>query len=204
MAFVPKAFLLAVFAIMIAGTAQAGDTVVLTEHAVGKASAPVKVDEYMSITCSHCADFYISTLPELEKRYVNTGKVRFVLHDFPLNGISLKAAAVAHCMPPAQYFPFIKTLYTALKEGYFGGSDSEGKLFQYAALGGLPMDKAKACANDTKLQDALIEQRTAASNKYDIKATPTFVINDGAEIISGAQSLEAFSAVLDRQLAAHK
>ena len=198
-----KAFLLAVF-MMAASPGALAEDVVMSEHTLGKDNAPVKVDEYSSLTCTHCAHFYLHILPELEKRYVDTGKVRFVMHDFPLNAMSLKAAAVAQCMPKDIYFPFIKTLFEALEAGKFGGSNSEAVLYQYAALGGLPADKASACANDVGLQNTLIAGRTKASEKYKIEATPTFIIDDGAEIISGALDTETFAAAFDRQLAAKK
>jgi protein-disulfide isomerase len=77
-------------------------------------------------------------------------------------------------------------------------------MIQYARLGGLSEDKAKACASDTKLQDAIVAERTEAGTKYNIDATPTFVVNDGAEIIKGAQSVDTFAATFDRLLAAKK
>jgi protein-disulfide isomerase len=203
MASVLRAFLLAVFAISVSSAVLADD-VRMSERSLGKATAPIKVDEFVSLTCSHCAEFYTATLPTLEKNYVDTGKVRIVMHDYPLDGISLKAAAVARCMPDDEYFPFIKTLFSAQMSWAFGGGNPEANLIQYAKLGGLTEDKAKACANDAKLQDAIIAERTDASAKYKVTATPTFVVNDGAEVINGAQSAEAFAAVFDRLLAAKK
>ena len=198
-----RAILLAVLVCLGAGSAVAEDGR-LADRVVGKASAPIKVDEYMSLTCSHCAEFYDTVLPKLEKRYAETGKVRFVLHDFPLDGVSLKAAALARCMPEDEYFPFVRTLFSAQKSWAFGGGNPEANLIQYAKLGGLSEEKAKACANDTKLQDAIIAARTEAGKKYNVEATPTFVINDGLEIINGAQSEEAFAAVFDRLLGTKK
>jgi len=203
MASVFRALLLAVFAIAIASGARAEDGF-MSERSLGRSDAPIKVDEYFSMTCSHCADFYLDTLPLLEKRYIETGKLRIIMHDFPLGALSLKAAVVSRCMPKDTYHPFIKTLFGALKDGSFGGNETEPKLYQYAALGGLAMDRAKACAADPKLQDALIAGRTEATTKYNVQATPTFVINDGAEIINGAMSAEAFFNVFDRLLAAKK
>ncbi len=64
-------------------------------HQLGSDKAPVTIDEYISLTCPHCADFYLHTLPELKKRYVDTGKVKIITHNYPLDGISLKAAGLA-------------------------------------------------------------------------------------------------------------
>ena len=175
----------------------------MAERVLGKADAPVKVEEFVALTCSHCADFYTNILPDLEKKYVDTGKARFILRDFPIDGVSLKASAVARCMPADEYFPFVSTLFKTQMQWAFGGGNPETNLIQYAKLGGLPEDKAKACLADTKLQDAIIAERSMGE-KYKVEATPTFVINDGAEIIQGAQSVEAFSTVIDRQLAGKK
>jgi protein-disulfide isomerase len=203
MAFLFRSVLLAVFALTAASGARAEDAFT-SDRTLGKANAPIKVEEYSSMTCSHCADFYLKTLPELEKRYIDTGKVRLILRDFPLGALSLKAAVVARCMPSDVYHPFVKTLYGALLEGKFGTEDSEPRLYQYAALGGLSMDRAKACANDPALQNAVAAIRTEGMTKYNVQATPTFIINDGEETINGALSVDAFAAVFDRLLAAKK
>ena len=83
----------------------------LVDHVYGKTNAPITVDEYVSLTCTHCADFYNEVLPDLEKPYIESGKAKFILHDFPLDGIALKAAVIARCMPEDEYYPFIKLLY---------------------------------------------------------------------------------------------
>jgi protein-disulfide isomerase len=203
MTYASKAFWTAVVLLASLSSAYADDDARMSERYLGKPNAPVKVDEFVSLTCSHCADFYSNILPELEKRYVDTGKVRIIMHDFPLDGISLKAAAVARCMPADEYFPFVKTLYKTQMAWAFGPGNPEANMIRYASLGGLPEDKAKACANDAKLQEAIIAERTAAA-KYNVESTPTFIINDGAETIGGAQSVETFAAAFDRQLAAKK
>jgi protein-disulfide isomerase len=195
--------LLAVFAVAASSGAHAeGDF--MSERSLGKKEAPIRVDEYTSMTCIHCADFTLTILPELEKRYIDTGKVLFVMHDFPLSAFSLKAAVVARCMPKDTYLPFIKVLYGALREGKLNEGTSEDMLYQYAALGGLAADRAKACANDPALQNEIIAGRTEATAKYNIQATPTFVINNGVETINGAVNADSFSAVFDRLLAAKK
>ena len=176
----------------------------MSERVLGKADAPVKVDEFVSLTCTHCADFYVNVLPKLEAKYVDSGKVKFVMHDFPIDGLSLKAAAVARCMPEDEFFPFVKTLYATQDSWAFAAGSPEGNLIQTAKLGGLDGDKAKACADDEKLQKEILDERTVAADKFNIGATPTFVLNDGAETIKGAQGPEVFSAAFDRLLAAKK
>jgi len=187
-------------ATMPVGSTAAAPAMVLPDRVLGKADAPVTVEEFVSLTCSHCAEFYNETLPVLEKNYVDTGKVKFILRDFPLDGTGLKAAAIARCMPPDSFYPFVKILYKN-QMAWAVDANAEKTITQYARLGGLTEDKAKACLADTRLQDAIITERTAGGEKYDIEATPTFVINNGAEIIKGAMPAEKFAATFDRLLA---
>jgi protein-disulfide isomerase len=177
----------------------------LADRILGKADAPVTVNEYVSLTCSHCAEFTNDTLPVLEKTYVDSGKVKFILHDFPLDGAGLKAAVIARCMPEDEFYPFVKVLYKNQASWAFGNADPEKAISQYARLGGLSDEKAKACLADTGLQDAIIAERTDAAAKYNIEATPTFIVtssNGDSETIKGAVSAEKFSATLDVLLAA--
>jgi protein-disulfide isomerase len=181
-------------------TARADDTVKLAEHALGRANAPVVIDEFASLTCSHCADFFQNVLPELRTRYIDTGKVRFVFNDYPLDAVALRASALASCMPPDQYFAFISILYRNLRTWVLSPKP-EGPLSQYARLGGLSDERAGFCLRDDRVFDALVRARSEASEKYDINSTPTFVINKGEDVIVGAQGLDAFTTSIDRALA---
>lgn len=184
-------------------SAPAQSAEVLPVRALGKADAPVTIVEYSSLTCSHCAEFFMGVFPELQKRYIDTGKVRFIYRDFPIDGLSLKAAALAHCMPEAQFFPFVKILY-GNAASWMRNPKPESVMMQYAQLGGLTEDKAKACLEDSKVFDALVAMRTEATDKYTIQATPTFIINDGADKIVGAQNIDTFAASIDKLLAKKK
>ncbi|MDE2029955.1 MAG: thioredoxin domain-containing protein, partial [Alphaproteobacteria bacterium] len=112
---------------------------------LGNPNAPVRVDEFVSLTCPHCAEFYNDTLPKLEPAYIKTGKVKFVLHDFPIDGPSLKAAALARCMPKDEYFPFIEVLYKNQAVWAYGGGNPDDHLVDYAKLGGMTGKQARAC-----------------------------------------------------------
>ncbi len=179
--------------------ARAADTAV-PDRVLGDPKAPVTVQEFVSLTCSHCADFYNNILPQLKEKYVDSGKVRFILRDFPLDGIGLKAAVIARCMPEDEFYPFITVLYKN-QVNWALNAAPETILTQYAKLGGLSEDKAKACLADTKMQDAIVAERTEAQQKYGVSATPTFVVN-GTDKLQGAQPVEKFAAAFDKALAA--
>ena len=186
--------LLAFLALIAFGTLPAAAAI--PERTLGKADAPVTMEEYVSLTCSHCAEFYAKILPELEKRYIETGKLKLVLRDFPLDGVALKAAALARCMPEQQFYPFIKTLF-ANQQAWALSANPDQTLMQYAKLGGLAGDKAEACLKDMAMMDALTAARTAAAEKYKIQSTPTFVLNGGARTIVGAKPVSEFAAAID-------
>lgn len=187
------------FAFMAISASQAfAEDSAVPERVLGKKDAPVTVDEYVSLTCSHCADFYNNTLPDLEKAYVDAGKVRFILHDYVMDNVGLKASTLARCMPEEQYYPFIKVLYKN-QSSWATSKDVDKTLIQYAKLGGLSEEKANACLQDTKLQDAITAERLDASKKVGVEATPTFVVN-GKEIIQGAQPASTFTQTFDRLL----
>jgi len=174
----------------------------LPNHVLGDPKAPITVQEFVSLTCPHCADYYLNVLPKLKEKYIDTGKVRFILRDFPRDGADLKAFTLAQCMPEEEFFPFVEVLFKN-QMSWATLPDPEKTLIQYAQLGGLGTDKAKACIKDTKLQDALVAGRDEAEKKYNIQATPSFVINEGAEKVD-MPTAEKFSAVFDKLLAAKK
>ena len=197
--------LLGIF-LTVGGAAQAEEVAkdaLVPERVLGNADAPITVEEFVSLTCSHCASFNNDILPELKAKYVETGKVKFILRDFPLDGIALRAAALARCMPKEQFYPFITVLFKNQAQWAFGGNPTQA-MIQYAKLGGLGEEKAKACADDAKLMDAIAANIDVYRQKYAIQATPSFVINDGKETLRGAVAVGDFTAVFDKLLAEAK
>jgi protein-disulfide isomerase len=172
------------------------------ERVMGQERTPIVIEEFISLTCPHCADFYLNTLPEIEKRYVKTGKVRIILRDYPLDAVSLKAATLARCMPADEYYPFIHILYENQMK-WATSMNPDKILVQYARLGGLDADRAQSCLNDPTLQSAVIAERSAATDQYNVQSTPTFVFNNGVEKLEGASNIDGFAAIIDRMLA-HK
>ncbi len=169
----------------------------LAEQALGDPSAPVTIIEYASLTCPHCAVFHEETLPALEERYIDTGKARLVMRDFPLDQSALLAAALAHCAGPDRYFTFIDALF-ANQAQWARAADPKAALLQLAQLGGLPRDEAEACLADETLLDAILQERLDAQNEYGINSTPSFVI-DG-EKLEGSHDLEDFARVIDAKV----
>lgn len=162
----------------------------LAEIGEGNPKAPIVLHEFVSLTCSHCADFYKETLPAIEQNYVNSGKVRLVVHDFPLDGVALKASALVRCLPAQQALPFIKTLFQNQANWAFV-QNPEDQLVRYAGFSGLSPEKAKACLNDKQTMDLITNAQETYQAQYEIHATPTFVANETT--IQGARPFDEFA-----------
>ena len=180
--------------------AQAADVDALKELAVlpsdrilGKGDAPITIIEYASLTCPHCAHFEIDVLPKLKEKWIDTGKAKLVLRDFPLDEAALRAAMVARCAPPDRFYPLVDTFFSQ-QEKWVTARDYRGALEKLAKLGGVSDKEFKACIGDKKLEDQVAESRLTASQKLGVDATPTFFIN--GKKFDGAPTLEAFDQAL--------
>lgn len=158
---------------------------------IGNPDAPVKIIEYASLTCGHCANFHNDVFPALKTKYIDTGKVFMEFREFPLNDPALKATITARCLPADKYESFVSLLFKT-QDKWAGDVGYINKLRQNAKLAGLSDAQFDACHEAPALKMKLAEQMQAAQDKYKISATPTFIINDGAEVISGAQPIENF------------
>lgn len=180
--------------------AQAADVDALKELAVlpsdrilGKGDAPITIIEYASLTCPHCAHFDIDVLPKLREKWIDTGKAKLVLRDFPLDEAALRAAMVARCAPPDRFYPLVDTFFSQ-QEKWVTARDYRGALEKLAKLGGVSDKEFKTCIGDKKLEDQVAESRLTASQKLGVDATPTFFIN--GKKFDGAPTLEAFDQAL--------
>lgn len=168
---------------------------VLSIRALGNKDAPVKVTEYASLSCSHCADFHKNTFPAFKEKYIDTGKVYFVYQDYPLNGPALDAAIVSRCIPEDYYFKFVKFLFESQGEWAFGRGHRR-KLLQNARLLGASEDYLEECLDSQELRLGITKSIQNAQSQFDIRSTPSFVVND-SEVILGGKSLEDFAKVID-------
>lgn len=177
---------------------QAGDTAaMLAERAVGKADAPVTVTEYFSLTCPLCAQFHNETYAALKAKYIDTGKVRFVYGDFPLDGVALRAAMLARCADPQRYAGLIQVLFKT-QDNWARAGNPVGELAKIGRLAGIGEAGFNACQQSEALADGILTDRQAAS-AAGVQSTPTFEIN--GQFYPGARSIEEFSEILDPLLA---
>jgi protein-disulfide isomerase len=146
----------------------------LGEMAQGDEKAPVTIIEYASMTCPHCAAFHASTYPELKKRYIDTGKVRFIFREFPLDQLALAAFLLARCAGPDKYFPMIDTLFQQQKEWVI--QKPLGPLMAIAKQAGMSESAFNECLQNQKLIDGIEDVRQRGI-KLKVESTPSFFIN---------------------------
>ena len=103
---------------------------------LGKADAPITIVEYASMTCPHCAHFDKDVLPDLKKKWIETGKAKLVLRDYPLDEVALRAAMMARCAPPERFYPLVDTLFET-QEQWALAKDWRGALEKTARLAGI-------------------------------------------------------------------
>src|SRR5487761_1908705 len=146
-----------------AGLASAAEVDTHAERGIGKADAKVKVEEFFSLTCSHCAAFAQETFPEIKAKLIDTGKLRWIFRDFPLDQVALTAAMVAHYLPPDRYEPFILALLASQDRWAFArGANNTEEIFKMAALAGMSRPAFDATIADTKLRDAILAVQDSA------------------------------------------
>jgi protein-disulfide isomerase len=167
----------------------------LDERSLGRADAPVTAIEYFSLTCSHCGAFHRDTWPRVKRELVETGRVRMVFRDFPLDEISLRAHAVARSFPADRYEPFVSALFaTQDRWAYARGVDHKAEIGKIAALAGMSADAFNAAWADDDLARAILEARQKGEAEHQVSATPTFII--GTQKLPGAIPFERFEAAV--------
>ncbi|MBX3569980.1 MAG: DsbA family protein [Rhizobiaceae bacterium] len=168
----------------------------LPDMVIGKADAPVTMVEYASMTCPHCAHFHETTLPEIKTKYIDTGKVRLILREFPFDPRAEAGFMLARCSGD-NYFPMVDVLFKQ-QQSWAGAENARDALLQIAKLAGFTQEKFESCLTDQKLLDEIRSVRTRGADEFKVDSTPTFFIN--GKQYKGALSVEEASAIIDSLL----
>lgn len=182
-------------AALLPGLARAqGEDPRLAPRSAGRPDARAEVIEYFSLTCSHCADFHKTTWPRVKQELVETGQVRLVWRDFPLDPLALSAAAIGRALPVASYEGYISALFATQDRWAFArGVDNKEEIFRIAALAGMARAAFDAAWADDTLKRAVLETRLVGEREHRVNATPTFVFG-GNRSVSGAIGFDRFAA----------
>ena len=168
------------------------------DMALGDPDAPVTVIEFFSLTCPACRRFHMKVYNRLKSDYVDTGKVRFVARDFPLNAPAYQAAVLAHCSGRERYFAFVDVLFETFDD-WARSSDYAEMLAQIGELGGVSRDRFDACLADQDLENSILQSRQSGHAEYDVNSTPTVIVN--GEEFEDKMSFDALAEHIDRLVA---
>jgi protein-disulfide isomerase len=165
----------------------------LGEKALGAEDAPVTIIEYASMTCSHCARFATTTYPTLKTKYIDTGKVRFIFREFPLDSLAAGAVMLARCAPNDGYFPMVELLFEHQREWAFVEKPLDA-LFGLVRQTGFTQESFRACLGNQQILDGITEVRDRG-DKLGVESTPTFFINGQKH--SGVLSIEELDKLIE-------
>ena len=171
--------------------AVAADDPRMADRALGSPNARLVVQEWFSLTCTHCARFAQLVFPEVKAKLIDTGRIRYVYRDFPLDQVALTAAMVARALPPERYEPFVQSLFASQDHWAFSqANDPQAELAKMAALAGMPRDVFQRTVDDQGLRREILAEQDAGQAKYKIDSTPSFVF--GARLHSGEMNYDTF------------
>jgi protein-disulfide isomerase len=165
------------------------------DRILGKPDAPVTIVEYASLTCPHCAHFATEVLPKLKPKWIDNGKAKLVLRDYPLDEPALRAAMVARCAPADKFYALIDTFFGAQQQWVFA-KDYKAALARLALLGGINKPQFDACLADKPGEEKVLKSRLDATQQLGVNSTPTFFIN-GVKF-EGAPEEDALDAALSK------
>ena len=172
----------------------------LEELTLGDPNAPITIIEYASMTCSHCADFHNKTYPDLKKNHIDTGEVKFIFREFPLDKLAMATSMLARCVDNEISMAFIEILFKNRDRWISENALNELKNFSKQA--GLDSNEFDACLNNQQLLDDLIAGKEKAIEDYKINSTPSFIIN--GEVVSGNKPYSFFKSKIEEILAKYK
>ena len=182
-----------------------------TDNIHGSPNAPVTIVEYASMTCPHCAAFQKEVVPQLTKDYIDTGKVKMVFREFPLDPGATMASALARCMKGDAYFAFIDLLfnnqdkwwYVLFKDPQHQVTKDEvaDNLVEMAKIAGMGRDQALTCMNDKANLDLVQANWEEGKDRYQVNSTPSIFIN--GDIHRGEVTFDAIKKEIDADLAKH-
>ena len=170
----------------------------LGEQSLGKADAPVVMVEYASATCPHCAAFHEMVLPQLKADYIETGKMRFIFREYPLDKLAMGAFMLARCVPNDKYFPTIDMMFRR-QQTWRTSSNPAGELFRIMQLSGMDKPGFEACLKRQDVIKDISDTARKAREDFGVKGTPAIFIN--GKLVDGHKEFADLKIVIDAALA---
>lgn len=168
----------------------------LPDIVLGNADAPVTIVEYASMTCPHCATFHEQTLPTIKTKYIDTGKARLILREFPFDPRAEAGFMLARCSKD-RYYAMVDVLFKQ-QRNWAAVENAREALLQISRLAGFSQESFEACLTDQKLLEDVRAVQKRGADEFKVNSTPTFFINGNT--YRGALSVEEMSAIIDGML----
>lgn len=183
-------------AIAFAGPATAQGAEPLPDKVLGDPNAPVEIIEYASMTCPHCASFHETTFKELKAEYIDTGKAKFVLREFPFDPLAAGVFMLARCSDD-RYYDVVDLFFErqsewAVREGALS------KIRNLALQAGFTNETFESCLRDQQLLDGINAVKNQGIEEFGVRATPTIII-DG-ETMDGPRTMRTFRDIIEPKL----
>ena len=164
----------------------------LPDLVLGKADAPVTIIEYASMTCPHCANFHKTTYPALKSKYIDTGKVRFIFREFPLDDLAVAASMLARCAGGEKSMALIDVLFAS--QDKWATRDPIPALLQIAKQAGFTQASFDTCLKDQKLYNDILAVRERGSKEFKVESTPTLFVN--GKLQKGGATIEELDKLI--------
>jgi protein-disulfide isomerase len=177
--------------VMAQSAADVAKPVSLPDMALGPANAPVTITEYASMTCPHCAAFNAEVFPKIKSTYIDTGKIRYVFREFPLDIKAAAGSMLARCIAKddaGKYFAVVDMLFKQQSDWVM--KNTTETLTRIGKQAGLSEKAVEDCLKDQKLLDKIAADQKYAAEVLKVNSTPTFFIN--GEVIKGEASFDEF------------
>ena len=165
----------------------------LGEMALGDPNAPNVVIEYVSMTCPHCQRFHADVYRPFKEKYVDTGKVYFIVREYPLDPLATAGAMVARCAPKERFFPLIDLMFENQRQWAFV-TDPASALRDLVKQAGFTQESFQACLTNQEILDGVNWVKDRAAKEFGVGSTPTFFIN--GQMLKGALTLEEIDRAL--------
>jgi len=162
------------------------------DRILGAAEAPLTIIEYSSLTCPHCAALHENALPRIKETWIADGRAKLVFRHFPLDGLALRAAAVANCIDGERFFGFLDLLFQT-QQRWSQAQDPMQAISQTARLAGMSKSQFEACVADEAEMDKILARRQHGGKTFNVESTPTLVVN--GRKVEGARSFEEFDEI---------
>lgn len=168
----------------------------LADIILGKPDAPVTIVEYASMTCPHCATFHKAVLPTLKEKYIDTGKVRLIFREFPLDNLAAAASMLGRCTGGEKTAPLISMFFEKQEEWAFVKGSPLPALLKLAETAGFTKESFDKCLNDQKLLDGIVAVGERGRKVFGVTSTPTFFVN-GTKLDGRSDQITTFDKALE-------